>query len=186
MGKLLEKIILKIVQRHNEERGLLNASQFCFHAHHSMTLQCMRLMDVTLNFHYNMCVAVVFLDIEKSFDKTWHLGLLYILFKLKFSISLNKLISSFLSQRKFRVLVEGEMSIPRDIQARMPQGSVLSPTLYSIYIYIYIYINDMAQTPGVCLGLFADDYCIYMRDCKEGYVLQKLQQGLSAIEMWCE
>jgi hypothetical protein len=63
MGKLFENIILKIVQRHNEERGLLNASQFCFRAHHSMTLQCMRLMDVTLHFNNNMCMAAVFLDI---------------------------------------------------------------------------------------------------------------------------
>jgi hypothetical protein len=51
-GKLLEKVILKIVQRHTEERGLLNAGQFGFRACHSMTLQCMRLMDyVTLNFN---------------------------------------------------------------------------------------------------------------------------------------
>jgi hypothetical protein len=67
VGKLFKKAILKIVQRHIEERGLLNASQFGFHACHSMTLQCMRLVDhVTLNFHNNMSMAAVFLDIEKS------------------------------------------------------------------------------------------------------------------------
>jgi hypothetical protein len=57
-----------------------------------------------------MSTAAVFLDIEKAFDTTLHLGLLYKLSKLEFLISLIKLISSFLSQRKFRVLVEGEMS----------------------------------------------------------------------------
>jgi hypothetical protein len=70
-----------------------------------------------------------FWDTEKAFDKTWYLGLLYKLSELKFSISLIKLISSFLSQRKFRVLVKGELSTPRDIQAGVSQGSVLSPTL---------------------------------------------------------
>jgi hypothetical protein len=45
-----------------------------------------------------------------------------------------KLIGSFLSQRKFRVSVEGEMSTTRDIQAGVPQGSILAPTLYSLYI----------------------------------------------------
>jgi hypothetical protein len=78
------------------------------------------------------------------------------------------------------VSVEGEMSTPRDIQAGVPQGSVMSPTLYSLYI------NDTPQTPGVYLGLFGDDTCIYATDHKEGYVLRKLQRGLSAIETWSE
>jgi hypothetical protein len=86
----------------------------------------------------------------------------------------------FLSQRKFIVSVEGEMSMPRDIQAGMPQGSVLSPTLYSLYI------NDMPQTPGVYLGLSADNTCVHATNRKEGYVLRKLQQGLSAIETFID
>jgi hypothetical protein len=123
-----------------------------------------------------MSRATVFLDIEKPFDKTWHLSLLYKLSELKFLISLIKLISSFLSRRKFRVWVEGELSTPRDIQAGVPQGSVLSLTLYSLYI------NDTPQMPGVYLGIFADGTCTYATDHKEGYVLRKLQRGLSAIE----
>jgi hypothetical protein len=93
-SKLFEKVILKTVQRHTEERGLLKAIQFGFCARHSMTFQCMRLTDhVTLNFNNNL---------SKAFDTTWHLGLLYNLLELKFSIGLIKLVSSFLSQRKFR------------------------------------------------------------------------------------
>jgi hypothetical protein len=122
----------------------------------------------------------VFLDIEKASHTTCHLGLLYKFSELQFLISLMKLISSFVSQRKFRVSVEGELSTPRDIQAGVPQGSVLSFTLYSLYI------NDMPQTPGVYLGQFVDDTCIYATHRKEGYVLRKLQRGLSAIESWCE
>jgi hypothetical protein len=135
IGKLFEKVILKIVQRHIQEGGLLNTSQFCFSVRHSMTLQYMRLTDhVTLYFNNNMSMAAVFLNIGKPFDTIWHLGLLYKLSELTFSISLIKLISSFLSQRKFRVSVGGEISTPRDIelQAGVPQGSVLSPTMYSI------------------------------------------------------
>jgi hypothetical protein len=65
---------------------------------------------MTLNFINNMSVAAVFLHIEKAFDTTWHLGLLYKLPELKFSVSLIKFISCFLSQRKFRVSVKREMS----------------------------------------------------------------------------
>jgi hypothetical protein len=109
---------------------------------------------VTLNFNNNMSTAAVFLDIEKSLDTKRHLGLLYKLSNLKFLISLMKLF--FPSQRKFTVLVKGEISTPRDIHAGVPQGSILSPTLQSIFI------NDAPQTLGVYLGLFVDDTCIYM------------------------
>jgi hypothetical protein len=109
-GKVFEKVIFEIVKRHIGERNIFNASQFGFHARHSTTLQCIRIADhVTLNFNNNMSTAAVFLDIEKAFDTTW----LYKLSKLQFPTSLIKLISSFLSQRKFRVSVEGEISTPR-------------------------------------------------------------------------
>jgi hypothetical protein len=78
-------------------------------------------------FPQKMSTAEVFLDIEKALDTTWHSGLLYKLSKLEFSPNLLKLIGSFLSQRKFSVSVEGEMSTPRKMQAGVPQGSVLSP-----------------------------------------------------------
>jgi hypothetical protein len=74
-----------------------------------------------------MSTAAVFFDIEKAFDKTWHLGLLYKLSELKISTSIIKLINFFLSQRIFRVSVEGELSTPRDIQTGVPQGSILFP-----------------------------------------------------------
>jgi hypothetical protein len=78
---------------------------------------------VTLNFN-DMSTAAVFLDIAKAFGTTGHLGL----------ASVIKLTGSFLSQRKFRFSVEDEMSTGYIIQAGVPQGSILSPTLYSIYI----------------------------------------------------
>jgi hypothetical protein len=94
-GKLFEKLIL--IHRHTEERNLLNASRFGFRARHSMTFQCMKLTDyVSLNFKNNMSMAAVFLDIEKAFDTTWDLGLLYKLSELQFSTSLVKLIAYFL------------------------------------------------------------------------------------------
>jgi hypothetical protein len=102
-GKLFEKLILQLLQKYIDERGLLDGSQFGFRPRHSTTLQCMMLADhITLNFDNNMSTAAVFLDIEKAFDTTWHSGLLCKL-KLEFSYSLTKLIGSFLSQRKFEI-----------------------------------------------------------------------------------
>jgi hypothetical protein len=122
----------------------------------------------------------VFLNIEKAFDTIWHSGLLYKLSKLEFSISLIKLISSFLSQRKFGVSLEVEMFTLREMQAGVPQDSVLTPTLPNMCI------NDAPQTHGVHMALFADDTCLYATDRKEGFVVRKLQRGLSSIESWFE
>jgi hypothetical protein len=66
------------------------------------------------------------------------------------------------------------------MQAGVPQGSVLSPTLLNLYI------NDAPHTHGVHLALFADDTSLYASDRKEGFVVRKLQRSLSSIEAWCE
>jgi len=114
-------------------------------------LQCMRITDqVALNCSKSMFTAAFLLYIEKAFHTTWHPGLLYKLSELNFSSSLvqHQLIPF---QQKFRVKVEDELSTPRDLQAGVLQGSVLSLAPYSLYI------NDTPQTPGVYLALFADD-----------------------------
>jgi hypothetical protein len=98
-----------------------------------------------------MSMAAVFLDIEKAFNNTWHSGLLS---KLEFSTSLMNHISSFLSQRKFNDSVEGEISTPREMRTGVPRVSLLSPTLYNMYI------NSAPQTSGVYLAPFADGTCL--------------------------
>jgi hypothetical protein len=72
------------------------------------------------------------------------------------------------------------MSTPREMQAGVPQSSVVSPTLFNLYI------NDAHQTHGVHLALFADDTCLYATDRKEGFIVRKLQRGLRSMETWCE
>jgi hypothetical protein len=80
------------------------------------------------------------------------------------SVNVIKLISSFISHRKFRVSVEGEMSTPRYMGAGMLQGSVLSHTLYNLLM------TDTPKGISVHLALFADDTCLYRTDRKEGYI----------------
>jgi hypothetical protein len=125
-------------------------------------------------------MAAVFLDIEKAFDTIWHPGLLYRLSDVQFQIRLIKLTSSFSTNRKFKVSLEGELSSPRKVAAGVPQGSVLAPVLYSLYI------NDAPAAPGIRLALFADDTCVYATEKHEGRVLSKLQRGLTAVGSWCQ
>jgi hypothetical protein len=72
------------------------------------------------------------------------------------------------------------MSTPREIQAGVPQGSVVSPALYSMYK------SEKPKTPGVYFVLFANGTCMYSTYRQEGYVLRKQQRGLNSIETWCK
>jgi hypothetical protein len=113
-----------------------------------------------------MSVAALFSDIEKARDITRHIS------KLKFSISTLKIISSFLSQGKFKGLFEGIISMPWEIRAGVPQGSILSLILHILYS------NNAPRTPSAHLVLFDNDTCIYATESKEGYVFRELQCGI--------
>jgi hypothetical protein len=72
------------------------------------------------------------------------------------------------------------MSTQRYMQAGVPQGSVLSPTLYNLYK------NETLETHDIHLTLFVDDTCLYATERKEGYVLKKAQCGLNSMAACCE
>jgi hypothetical protein len=102
--KLFEKLILRPFQKHIEERELRHAIQYDHRAHLSTTFQCMRLTErVAIKFNKNMSAAAVFTDIEKALDTIWRSGLIYKLLELECSTCLFKLISSFDTNRIFKV-----------------------------------------------------------------------------------
>jgi hypothetical protein len=72
------------------------------------------------------------------------------------------------------------MSTRRHMEVGMPQGSVLSPTLYNLYI------NDAPQAIDVHLAVFTGDTSLYATQRKEGYAVRKLQPRLDSMAAWCE
>jgi Reverse transcriptase (RNA-dependent DNA polymerase)/Endonuclease-reverse transcriptase len=150
VSKVFEKVILHFLR--NEIGQSIRPEQHAFREGHSTTTQLVNLVDqLCVRQNNNQKTTAVFLDIEKAFDRVWHNGLLHKLYHLGTSINLLKIIKSFLQHRTFKVRNDNILSSPRPILAGVPQGSCLSPLLYSAYT------NDIPVLPGAQVALFADD-----------------------------
>ena len=87
-----------------------------------------------ISFDVGLKVRSVFLDISKAFDKVWHDGIIYKLTQNGISGNLLNLLEDFLKERKQRVVLNGQVSTWKKINAGVPQGSILGPLLFFIYI----------------------------------------------------
>ena len=79
-------------------------------------------------------IRVVFLDIHKAFDKVWHQGILYKLYLCGIRGHILNWFKDYLAERKQRVVINGQFSEWGTTQAGVPQGSVLGPLLFLLYI----------------------------------------------------
>ena len=100
-------------------------------------------------------VRSVFLNISLAFDKVWHDGLIFKLKQNGISGNLLNLLSNFLRNRKQRVVLNGQTSSWADVNAGVPQGSILGPLLFLIYI------NDLADGLSSNAKLFADGTSLF-------------------------
>ena len=87
-----------------------------------------------MSFDDGLEVRGVFLDISKAFDKVWHEGLIYKLKQNGVKGNLLETLTNFLNDRKQRVALNGQHSKWANIEAGDPQGSILGPLLFLIYI----------------------------------------------------
>ena len=123
---------------------------------------------------------MVFFDISKAFDRVWHKGLLYKIEKLGIKGDLLCWIKSYLLDRKQKVVINGKESILLNINAGVPQGSILGP------LFFLIFINDIDQEIGCSIKLFADDTSIYIIVEDPNIGAQILNDNLSKVHKWSE
>ena len=117
----------------------------------------------------------VYIDFQKAFDTVPHQRLLTKLKAYGVHGSVHAWINSFLSQRKQRVVVKGAYSQWNDVTSGIPQGSVLGPTLFIIYI------NDLPETVESMVHIFADDTKIYRKIATENDCVE-LQKDLDILQ----
>ena len=180
-GKIFEKIIFDRLYNFLLQKELLNPNQSGFCPSDSCVNQLIAIThEIFKAFDCNPSLEVrsVFLDISKAFDKVWHEGLLYKLKSMGISGELYNLLENYLSDRFQRVLLNGQASSWRPVLAGVPQGSILGPLLFLIYI------NDLPNELKSNAKLFVDDTPLFtiVKDKTESANI--LSNDLSEISKW--
>ena len=161
------------------DKGLISANQSGFKPGDSCINQ---LLSITHNIYKSFDdgyeVRGVFLDISKAFDKVWHDGLIFKLQENGISGNLLNVLKHFLTNRKQRVVLNGQSSSWTNVKAGVPQGSILGPLLFLIYI------NDLADGLSSNTKLFADDTSLFSVIHDSVITTLELNSDLSRIKQW--
>ena len=200
LSKPLERHVHKHALEYLEKHSLLHPLQSGFRPRHSCHTALARLTDTWLSSMNNSEVTgAVFVDLRKAFDLVDH-GILLRKLQLYFSEPSPKYVSkspkalpprleatpffkSYLTDRQQKVVVNGSSSSNSHVTRGVPQGSVLGPLLFCIFI------NDLPihiKHDKLSCDLFADDATLHTPDKHIETVNERLQTGLTEVSSWCD
>ena len=161
---------------------LISSRQFGFRPHHS-TADLLTILAQTWNASLDRSeeVCIVARDIKGAFDRVWHNGLLAKLRSKGVSGMLLTSLQSYLQGRSIKVVLSGQSSDASPINAKVPQGSILGPLLFSVFI------DDLVDTCENQLYLYADDSTLFapIRSVNErASGLASLNRDLEKMRVW--
>lgn len=157
VSKIFEKIIKSILDKYLESNNIIPREQFGFRKYHSTSHQVMRIRNhVKENFSNGNSTALVLLDVAKAFDSIWHDGLIFKMINFGFPPFLIKILKCFLKGRSFQVSINNDLSDPMEISSGVPQGTVIGPVLYNIYL------SDFPELLPCHYAAYADDVGIFI------------------------
>lgn len=181
VSKIFERILFKHIYNFFRDNNILTKHQSGFQPQDSTVNQLSYLYHTFCEaLDHKKDIQIIFCDISKAFDRVWHEGLLYKLKRAGIQGDLLLLLTDYLKGRQQRVLVRGQTSQWGDITAGVPQGSVLGPLLFLVYI------NDIVDNITCKVKLFADDTILYVTldNLEESAAI--LNANLKVIQEWAD
>ena len=178
ISKLLEHIICRNLLDHLEKNNILTRLNHGFRSGHSCETQLLLTSnDLLKSYDAGTQVDIGILDFSEAFDTVPHDKLLYKLDRYGIKGSLHAWLTSFLTHRHMRVVLEGVPSEETPVISGVPQGTVLGPLLFLCHI------NDLPDRVKSQVRLFADE-CLIYREIKTPQDHIILQQDLYSLESW--
>jgi len=182
-GKLLEKIINTRLNFILEEQKSFPPNQFGFRKMQS-TIDALNKFTSDINSalsnkQHTICVSF---DLRKAYDTTWRHGILKAIHNIGIRGNIPILIQEFLSNRSFKTKIGNIMSDPHDLNQGVPQGSVLSCTLFSLAIN-----NILKCIPNnIEAILYVDDLLIYCSGTFLPSIERRIQSAINKINTWAD
>lgn len=178
-SKILEHILFSAISAHLESSNYFSIHQHGFRKGYSCETQLSCFVhDLQSNLDVNVRTDTIFLDFSKAFDSVNHSRLLYKLSKLNIDSLVLTWIDRYLCDRSQATMVNGCLSSFVSVRSGVPQGSVLGPLLFLIFI------NDLSNCVSSSFRLFADD-CVIYRSISSSSDSVALQRDLNLIHSWC-
>jgi len=181
LSKILERHVSNHMRDFLETHKLIFKMQSGFRKNHSCETALTAIIDDWIEaINDKKFVGTIFLDLTKAFDLVNHSLLLNKLRLYGFSGSSVQWFTSYLSNREQKVCVSGHLSSAQPVSAGVPQGSILGPLLFIMYI------NDLPlHTKDSSVDMFADDTTISAYGKTVLEVHNILQNNLNSIAEWC-
>jgi len=179
-SKIFEKIIAHRITSFIDKHGIINSSQFGFRKNHSTYMAILKLYDtVTAAIDKGEFCMGIFIDLSKAFDTLDHAILLKKLELYGIRGLPNDLFKSYLTNRKQYVTYNSCKSSLQQINLGVPQGSILGPLLFILYV------NDMANISKYLIFLlFADDTNILYANASFKELLRVVNTELEKLSDW--
>ena len=155
-GKIFEKLIYNNLYSYINENHFISDKQSGYRRGDSTVKQLLSITnEIHKTFDEGKELRAVFLDISRAFDRVWHSGLLFKLKQIGIEGQALDIVKDFLTNREQRVVIDGQFSEWAPITAGVPQGSILGPLLFLVYI------NDITEVISSDIRIFADDTFIF-------------------------